>query len=237
MSWNDDPRGATAVRQVAHSDDAKHRADETHRVVRRPPLGRLARVPVLAAGVLVVLVGSGTTAALVAARSGHPKPADADPAKQRAAGNQAVAASASPTSAIDSTTGASDAGPFYAEGRIVAVYTRISTGKSRTERYPAKVYLDCSRTTSCQLGSPGSSEYRILAAVGEGHWHADGKTPRVVGSCSITRSASDVDLTIADAVRIVWTDAGLERHTGACLASAPDVVTTFTGKRTAQPVS
>ena len=56
---------ATAVRRTAHSDDAKQRVDDaSHSVSPRFPKW----VPLAVAGALVVLVGTGATAALVGAR-------------------------------------------------------------------------------------------------------------------------------------------------------------------------
>lgn len=81
MSWHETRGAATATaRRAAHSDDAKHRPDETVRAsARRVPRGARL-VPVVVAGALVLLVAGGATA-LIARGGDDPKPSGAPSAK------------------------------------------------------------------------------------------------------------------------------------------------------------
>src|SRR5690349_8703421 len=80
MGW-DDVRGGTAVaaRTAAHSDDAKHRVDESTRTAPRP------RLPLLVgAGVVALLLLGGTAVALTRGDGGGDAPATNRPAQPSA---------------------------------------------------------------------------------------------------------------------------------------------------------
>ena len=127
MSWDDRrtlARAGSAARQLAHSDDAKHRSDErTHLAHRRPKVRSLTAVAV---GLAVVVIGGGAAAALVATRGGN----DAATGSARPAGHAANPPTPTPTHASSAAAETLASGVTF-QGRTV-FNTRVTpTGTSR----------------------------------------------------------------------------------------------------------
>ena len=116
MSWDDRraPGAAvTAVRQTAHSDDAKHRVDERTTVHPRPRW----LVPALVGAVVLILVVGGTVAA-VAHHGTHDR-------KQVAGSSPAPAGTQSSTGTRDPTPSASVAPDGSLDGTLVLTGTSV----------------------------------------------------------------------------------------------------------------
>jgi hypothetical protein len=240
MSW-DDARSsarttASAGRQVAHSDDAKHRVDE-HTTLKphRPRFASKAVLVTSAVVVTLVLVG-GATAALVSGSSddssrsaGTARP-DADPGSHTGAAPDGDPDGGSNEDAVDAV-----AAPMEFDTRGVMHYVKSVYGSGK-ENVDVAMHIDCT-SGSCRI--EGISGYllpgitgRALVADGANTWTVAGRPPDLSckphsdpGLASATLTLDETEVTLK-----VHKEGG-KHSSGDCYSISAEYDGTFTGPR------